>query len=525
MTWKVVVADDEPVILAGIRKFVEQSGCDCQVVDEANDGIEAINMIERYNPNIVVSDIQMPGATGLEIIKKFYEKENCPKFIFISGYDEFKYVQEALRYEAVDYLLKPVSAEDIKDRLKKAIKKLSNEETINILKNEEKKIKSFWQSINSENEIKEEQFAEKCNGLIEEYKDNLFIGVGFNISFVKVKNEGSKYEKRELMKFIIYDYIGDYYKERKVGYITNKDDLGCRLILIIPKCDRKNYLEKYIMPLKSQVENEYSVKLHIGIGKIVEGRNNMQSAYSTAEFVSRLYYFEEKEIIIYRKDIINETFDDYEYKAEIVFNELISKYGNVLLAVENVLKSIEKENYGDRSAVLNRSSLFIEDIYRKMKHYNLDIEEIQKFKNKILIDINETETFSQLRKIVLNYFYEINEIIMKNDSIREKIEIATVKKYIKENYEKDITLKMLAHMIGMNSTYFSVFFKKNAGENYITYLTKIRMKEAHRLLMTTDMLTYEIAEKVGYNTVRRFTETFKKTYGYNPMEYKKRIYK
>lgn len=128
-----------------------------------------------------------------------------------------------------------------------------------------------------------------------------------------------------------------------------------------------------------------------------------------------------------------------------------------------------------------------------------------------------------MKKVTICYFNDIKEFILLNENIREKVEIARVKKYIQENYYKKITLKMLADMIGMNATYFSVFFKKNAGENYIAYITKVRMKEAHRLLISTDLLTYEIAEKVGYNTVRRFTDTFRKTYGLNPTEYKKKL--
>lgn len=521
MRWRVLVADDEPVILSGIKKFIEDSELNCEVVAEANNGVEAINLIEEHKPHIVVSDIQMPGATGLEIIKRFYEKDDCPKFIFVSGYGEFKYVQEAIRYEAVDYLLKPVAFNEIKERLAKCIKQLNNQSTLSILKEEKNSVESFFEEIYKGNEFTEIEMYEKFKSVGINYDKSFFVGVCFSVDFEITNNDTIPYEKQELKKFVIYDYIYNYYKERKCGFVTKKDDMGCHLILVINNKYKRNYEEDYILPLKNKIDEQYSVKVYVGLGEPVDKVCKINHTFNTAKISRKLYYFEEKEVIKYKSFENSKTFEDYYDEVNAVIESLILKKGQLLDSVEKIMNTIENLNYGNRHVVINRCSLFIEEVYMKMKDYQLCTEKTEKLKNTLLQEINDTKTYKELKAKVSIYFSEIEDFIAKDETIREKIEIARVKKYISENYSRDITLKMLANMIGMNSTYFSVFFKKNAGENYMSYLTKIRMKEAHRLLMSTDMLTYEIAESVGYNTVRRFTEAFKKSYGANPMEYKK----
>ena len=103
--------------------------------------------------------------------------------------------------------------------------------------------------------------------------------------------------------------------------------------------------------------------------------------------------------------------------------------------------------------------------------------------------------------------------------------IEQVKDYIKAHYAEDMSIKELADVACVSQNYFSALFKKETGQNYKAYLTSIRMEEAIKLLRTTDLKTYEIGEKVGYNNVRRFVDAFKQIYNVSPMEYKKSLRK
>lgn len=106
--YRVFIADDEIWIVMGLKKLIERSGEPFEVVGEANNGVVALEEIDRLKPDVVISDIRMPGLNGLELMERLTERAPDVKVIFISGYAEFEYAQKALQMGAVDYLLKPV---------------------------------------------------------------------------------------------------------------------------------------------------------------------------------------------------------------------------------------------------------------------------------------------------------------------------------------------------------------------------------------------------------------------------------
>lgn len=111
--YKVVIADDEVWIGFGIKKLIHRSGLPFEVVGEASNGIKAYDMVRQVRPDILITDIRMPGLNGLELMKKLLEEGFVMKVVFISGYAEFEYAKDALRMGAFDYLLKPVEEEGL----------------------------------------------------------------------------------------------------------------------------------------------------------------------------------------------------------------------------------------------------------------------------------------------------------------------------------------------------------------------------------------------------------------------------
>lgn len=119
LIYKVIVAEDEELILNSIIKKIHKSGSRFKVIASAQDGKTALNLIEKNLPDILITDIRMPVMDGLELIKNLYEKYPYIKKIIISGYGEFSYAQQALKYEVKDYLLKPVKQEALTEALNK----------------------------------------------------------------------------------------------------------------------------------------------------------------------------------------------------------------------------------------------------------------------------------------------------------------------------------------------------------------------------------------------------------------------
>ena len=111
--YRIYLADDETWVVIGLKKQIEKSGLPFQVIGEANNGVAAMEEILEKKPDILITDIRMPGLNGLQLLEKLREKGIAVKVIFISGYAEFEYAQSALRMGSFDYLLKPVEQEKL----------------------------------------------------------------------------------------------------------------------------------------------------------------------------------------------------------------------------------------------------------------------------------------------------------------------------------------------------------------------------------------------------------------------------
>lgn len=117
----VFIVDDEMWIIIGLKKLIEKSGLPFQVIGEANNGVAALEEIEEKNPDVLFTDIRMPGYNGLELMGKLNEKGLSPKVIFISGYADFEYAQSAIRLGAFDYLLKPIEQDKLNEVLERVL--------------------------------------------------------------------------------------------------------------------------------------------------------------------------------------------------------------------------------------------------------------------------------------------------------------------------------------------------------------------------------------------------------------------
>ena len=120
--YTVYIADDEGKVISGLINRVHWDALDASVIGYAKDGSEAAERIAELNPDIVITDILMPGQTGLQLMDRL--KETCDAvFIIFSAYSEFEYAREALQMDAVDYLIKPANISEIEATIKKAIEK------------------------------------------------------------------------------------------------------------------------------------------------------------------------------------------------------------------------------------------------------------------------------------------------------------------------------------------------------------------------------------------------------------------
>ena len=143
MEYTLILVDDESHVRSNIRKSTPWNDFGFSVIGEANNGIEALELVEDLKPDVIITDIRMPYLDGIELIKQIREINPTITIIILSGYDEFTYAQTAIHYDVKEYILKPVSKKDFCELLSRTKKMLdanySKVNNINVLKEKYKK--------------------------------------------------------------------------------------------------------------------------------------------------------------------------------------------------------------------------------------------------------------------------------------------------------------------------------------------------------------------------------------------------
>lgn len=523
--WKAIIADDEPVIVRGLKKMIPWEDYGIAVTDEAGDGRELWEKVRAQRPDIVVSDICMPGMTGLEFLKRLKEENMATQVIFISGYQKFSYVQEAIRLGAVDYLLKPVWKEAMEEAVEKALKGFQNQERLKLFQEEKNELQELVSRMNANSKYAPEELYESFCRMGIDYKGKSFVCVCFyltNETEKRLKNE--QYGKMELMKFSVFNRIQRFFRECRKGFPMKRDNECLKILCVLQPSDREVFLEEYVGAAMEQTKKELGVELRAGVGSFSDKPAELEFLYNSCKFAYEMRYFLEQRIICadHIHKVFRSSFEDYEELCRKILNGLVTG-AEVMEDFRDCIDLVGNLHYGNRYAVINRCILFAGSLHENLKEYGAvsdeDVRRLAEFMEKL----RTADTFAELREIFLDYYEGAAERIRANRGMWDHPAITAVTEYIRKNYGEDINMQKMAELACVNPVYFSALFKKTTGRNFKEFLTDVRMEAAKRLVITTDMKTYALAEKVGYQNARQFTEKFRQYYGCSPAEYKRKL--
>lgn len=523
---RVIVADDEPVIVRGLKKIISWEDFGLSVIDEARDGQELWEKVKTQRPDLVVSDIYMPDMTGLEFMSRLKSENMAVQVIFISGYQRFEYVQEAIRLGAVDYLLKPVLKDAMEEAVRKALQRLQNQEKLKMFREEKNELQELVSRMNTNSEYAPEELYESFCRMGIDYKGKVFVCVCFYLSKETEKRlRNEQYGMMELVKFSVFNQIQRFFRERRKGFPLKRDNECLKLLCVLDPSERSVFLEEYVYKALVQTETEMGVGLRACTGSFSDKAHELEYLYNSSKFAYEMRYFLEQKIIC--ADNIHKTFEssfeDYEAVCRKILNGLVTRKPEIMEDFQECIDLVESLHYGNRYAVINRCILFAGSLHDDLKEYGAVSEEDEAHLAEFMEKLRTADTFMALRDVFLCYYEGLAERIQANRGIWDHPDIARVTEYIRTNYEKDINMQNMAELACVNPVYFSTLFKKTTGKNFKKFLTDVRMEEAKKLVITTDMKTYALAERVGYQNARQFAEVFRKYYGCSPSEYKRKL--
>ena len=530
---KILIADDEVGIIQLIKKLISTE-IDCEIVGETTDGMNALSMIEAIRPDIVITDIRMPGLNGIELIRAT-RKANIPvEFIIISGYKDFFYAQNAVKYGAADYLLKPIKADELNGALRrigekqgetdKLMSKIADMENA-IAKNRIMKRKSFLASWI-------QQLTEAAASVPEMepvgFEEVFHVEEGMFAVLILKLDFDERVEEDFLIKNL--EVLGDkYYRSISDLCIDGESySKGCRYYLLFHAKEQQmvEIIGRVKTLMKDRITQYNMYRFNAAIGSIVKSLNQIDYAFSSADYaIMQRFRAGNGKLIVYDKaesslvktripEDIRQNIDRVVYSLDIsafhelfkkIYTEVCSQYHNDAYFIRNFLIEsvcyVELRLHTDEESADEQSLRTYRDMVAGKIDFSCSVEEL----------------YSTCLKCAVGLLEQARQ--ERKEGISRPIKC--MKNYIREHYAKNLSLDEIVGSAELSNAYGSSIFKKETGMTITNYLIQVRMEEAQRLIRETNLTVNEIAYKVGYNDTRYFSKLFIKTVGIKPVDYRK----
>lgn len=533
--FKVLLVDDEILTREAISKNVPWEDQGFYLIGAAENGQDAINQIQKEQPDLVITDICMPYMDGLELASYIYQNYPDTKVVILSGHDEFEYARRALEFRVKEYILKPVTSMELKEVLRKV--KISLEEEAEQRAHIEKIQFEYKKNIPALRErFLRRLIEEKYQGRdICEQMSKLNINIHGQFYCVALVNleDASEFcliypdSEEDLIHFTISN-IANEIMEGNLGGIAIQ--LSEYRLAILFASEEKQELEKLVPDNCKQIMKalwDYvKIKVSFSIGDIVNAPYEWKDSYLNAKEAIEYKFLMEKQDFVFGKDIKEIKHKNGHVQANYWSDklELLIKL-NKKLELEQVIAELFVE-IKIKCSIKKDIILYIQNIFLTVL---ISIEESE---DDSLAKYAEERT--ALKKLMdcryisdLEYDFGklciglMNKISGHKDGEGRKLSILAMD-YIEKNYlDSNISLNMVCNHLGVSISYFSMNFKNYTGETFVEALTRIRILKAKKYMDTTDLRTYEIAEKVGYNDAHYFSMIFKKVTGMTPSDYVK----
>ncbi|WP_141503870.1 response regulator [Paenibacillus luteus] len=530
---KLIIVDDELLMRIGLRSLIHWEEHGFQIVGEASNGKEALEIAAKASPDLIITDVRMPTMDGLELIRETSKfLKNC-KYVILSNFDEFRYVKEAMQLGASDYLIKceikPDILAQLLSQLRQQYSHLKQHQLSQLPEDYYKQSLTY---------LKEVLFKEAISGLKSE-QDIIAKVEPLNIRLrpaemviAKIKIEHfeevqKKYVEKDekLLRFSIVNVLEEIIPNKWSREIVVESSSEYLVIMnTIPEVDKslRAELDKLCVKIIRSIKDFVNLRVSIGMSTPVQGYRYIKLAYQEASLA------------------LQQSF--YTGAGQVLYFEEISKHPNHTGPGVSLSRNQEHEYQNIiESKNVNRLHAFMEDVWNFVHREQASAEEIRGIYISLIETVNtylsitvrsrflsddkslyetilKVGTWEEIHFLVLDYVLALFESESKNS---EQLTYADMAIQIMDRYyNTDISLQSVAKQINVNPSYLSRIFKQETGMNFVSYLTGIRINKAKLLLENKQLKVYEVAEKIGYHNYSYFSRIFKKVVGVSPEEYR-----
>lgn len=509
--FRMIVADDEPSTLQGIRTAINWSMLDVEIIAEAENGIEALDLVRTLNPDLLICDIRMPKMDGLTLAGILRTEKPNLQILFLSGYSDKDYLKTAIRLDAVDYLYKPFEL----DELVAAVKKAKN---------------NLTQYAMKEHPLPDHDLALKLldkncrDSLLEAHALPLDLQSPFQTLAIRIKEESGLFYPEEMEGQVFSELIPLTHRYQEQLHQAAREiwgpsyvlsPAGNGFIIHAGKPMNKRTVDHKILfePLLLAFE-PVSSRIAIGVSSVFHKPDDVKQAFIEARKAALSAFLLGYGRIISFFEVSQQPFS--------------ATPGFAAKLVQSMIKDPAGAAHGLMKDYLRYMISCAPDDIPKMKDelvqiallINSRLNPYIKSPERSATDmIQATSDIRDIGRYLLSLIDQYQEEASKLSSMGRLV--YDVERYILSHIESyDLSLNTIAEQVYVTPTYLCYVYKKKTGRTINQFILDARMKRAEELVLETNLQLGEIATRLGYANQNYFTKIFTRYFGISPSAYR-----
>ncbi|QNK58633.1 response regulator [Paenibacillus sp. PAMC21692] len=531
---QMIIVDDEAHWVDNLSTTKPWHTLGIDVVHKAYSAQEALQIMESHPIDIVISDVLMPEMTGIELMEKIRESDQRVKCIILSGYSDFEYTKEALRNQAVDYLLKPPTDQELLGAVKLAIEQLETEwGTVSSLERTRHILRENMPFLRGQlllsafrgERLPLDEWERRLDsyGLPYRFGECALMLVRMEEEFGQYRNNGQHLMEYAIMN-IAEEIFGDFAHAWGV-----KEEHGYLAFLLQFKekpaiAGKESSLEKAAMHLQAKVKQYLNGSLSIVMTDSFDFPNKLSDRYRHALAYFRQIVGDEREFVIRAGDLgggaTNRVLDVIH--APPVLGALLEagRWESAEEKLTEVFAELDERWSDSWEHCLEAGYLIASSFTNYCHRHGHTLEGLLGGDIELLRTGEAFASIGKLRNWAFGALGKLKETASNDVKDIRSVYVRKIQSFVEANLRLDVSLRALADHVNLHPTHLSKLYKIETGEGVSDFVYRLRMETACHKLKTTDKKVYEISMEIGYLDPAYFIKVFKKQYGQTPQEFR-----
>ncbi|WP_028611650.1 response regulator transcription factor [Paenibacillus harenae] len=524
----ILVVDDEyyarKALIQAIQDWNEET-----LIIEAENGQEALEKVESSSIDLILTDIRMPKMDGIQLAAALLQYHPSVINVIISGYDDFKFAQQAIVYKVENYLVKPVEKKELfslLENIQEKIKKVKTQKRTSPTSADLIRIsKNKWIRYTIHDPI-----WDVGRWLIEAKECGLELEMLFHLPVICSMNKIEKTKKRfqlseDALSFAFENAMEELFSDGKMG-IFFKYSLDKGLLIFSfrdgIKVNRIDEMKCLLVSAQQNLKKFMKLDVSFIFGNICKTPVQLKEELRHLFHSDEQFFYMEHEGIAKKEEILStekdlnanyaEALDNF-FKAMVAYDS-----SRVSQCMDKWMSFIAAERYKSTLVKQWIVKMMIElEVKTKPFIKSEKLGTAEMFRSSII----KLQTMMELKESFIDYLAQMSSL-MGEEKMNSKRRITDVQRYVIANIDKFVSLDEIAAKLHLNASYLSRLFKKETGENFIEYMTRVKLDRAKELLQDSQKSLEEISGMIGYEK-NYFYKVFKKSNGMTPSEFRTSI--